>query len=195
MLGGKPDVVYLSSVTGVILPVLKQLRQAGYDGPVMHSSGVNPDQAEAILGGDFATLMTDNYDCAGTLPTTSANPAATVFADKYQAAYGEYPQDLTMWAYDLPFVIAAAMTEAGSVTDREAILDALKTVEVPDGTVSGWLPSEDGALFTDRDARTLSEVTVWCPKAKTIASAMVFDGLGGKIGEPKVNDDPCAQAK
>lgn len=191
-LGASPDVVYLSSVTGVILPVLKQLRQAGYAGPVMHSAGVNPQQAEAILGDGFNELMANNYDCAGTTPLTADNDATQAFAEAYQAKYDEFPQDLTMWSYDLPFVIADAMTKAGSTSDRAAILAALGKIDVPAGSVSGWIPSSDGALFTDRNARTLSEVTQWCTDSKTIATALVFDGLGGKVNDPIVADEPCA---
>ena len=189
---GAPDAIYLASVTAVILPVLKQLRQSGYDGPVFHSSGVNPDQAEAILGSDFNTIMQDNYDCAGTLPTTSDNPATQAFAEAYQTRFEEYPQDLTMWAYDFPFIVAAAMVEAGSTTDREAITAALHVITVPEGTVSGWIPGADGQLFTDRDARTPSEITVWCPDQQTIASAMVFDVQDGAIVDPVYRDDACA---
>ena len=193
-LAAQPDVVYLSSVTGVILPVLKQLRQAGYTGPVMHSAGVNPEQAEAILGDGFDALMAGNFDCAGTTPTTAADAATQAFAKAYQAKYDEVPQDLTMWAYDLPFVVADAMTKAGSTTDRAAILKALSAIDVPKGSVSGWLPSSDGKLFTDRNARTLSEVTQWCSGKASIATAMVFDGLGGTVSEPKIADAPCGAA-
>lgn len=193
-LATQPDAVYLSSVTGVILPVLKQLRQAGYTGPVLHSAGVNPEQAKAILGDGFDALMANNLDCAGTTPTTADNAAAQAFAKAYQAKYDEVPQDLTMWAYDLPFVVAEAMTKAGSTTDRAAILKALGAIDVPKGTVSGWLPSGKGALFTDRNARTLSEVTQWCTGKGSIATAMVFDGLGGKIADPKITDAPCGAA-
>ncbi|MGN7860104.1 ABC transporter substrate-binding protein [Microbacterium sp. 22303] len=193
-LATQPDAVYLSSVTGVILPVLKQLRQAGYTGPVLHSSGVNPEQAKAILGDGYDTLMADNLDCAGTTPTTADNPATQAFAKAYQAKYDEVPQDLTMWAYDLPFVVAEAMTKAGSTTDRAGILKALGTIDVPKGSVSGWLPSSDGALFTERNARTLSEVTAWCTGKSSIATAMVFDGLGGKVADPKITNAPCGTA-
>ena len=189
---GEPDAIYLASVTAVILPVLKQLRQSGYDGPVFHSSGVNPDQAEQILGSDFSSIMTDNYDCAGTLPTTSDIPATQAFAQAYQEQFDEYPQDLTMWAYDFPFIAAAAMMQAGSVSDREAITAALHEITVPDGTVSGWIPSDDGLLFTDRGARTLSEITVWCPDQLTIASAMVFDVRDGAVVDAVLREDPCA---
>ena len=188
---GSPDAIYLASVTAVILPVLKQLRQAGYTGPVFHSSGVNPNQAEAILGSDFNTIMADNYDCAGTLPTTSDDPATQEFAAAYQERFDEYPQDLTMWAYDFPFVVAAAMVAAGSTTDREAIAAALHEIPVPEGTVSGWLPGEGGLMFTDRDARTASEITVWCSNAETITRAMLYDVAEGAVVDPVYVDDPC----
>ena len=191
-MGTDPDAIYLSSVTAVILPVLKQLRQAGYTGPVFHSSGVNPNQAEAILGSDFNTIMQDNYDCAGTLPTTSENPATQEFAAAYQERFDEYPQDLTMWAYDFPFIVAEAMAQAGSTTDREAITQALKEIGVPAGTVSGWIPGEGDLLFTDRGARTPSEITVWCPDQQTIASAMVFDVQDGVVVDAVFIDEPCA---
>ncbi|SDC91226.1 ABC transporter substrate-binding protein [Actinokineospora iranica] len=191
-LAAKPDAVYLSSVTAVILPVLKQLRQSGYTGPVIHSSGVNPDQAEAILGAQFDSIMKDNYDCAGTLPTTSANPAAKSFAEAYQARFNEYPQDLTMWAHDFPFIVAAAMTKADSVTDPEKIQKALSEITVPEGTVSGWLPGDGGLLFTGRNARTASEVTAWCAGKRTLRSAMVFDTRDGAVVDPVFPEDTCA---
>jgi len=189
----KPDAIYLSSVTAVILPVLKQLRQSGYNGPVLHSSGVNPDQAKAILGDQYNTIMKDNYDCAGTLPTTSDNAATKQFAQDYAARWsGEYPQDLTMWAYDFPFVVAAAMTEAGSTTDPDKLFQALPKIKVPKGSISGWVPGKDDSFFTDRQARTPSEVTTWCQEKKTIASAMVFDVEDGKVVNPKYRDNACA---
>lgn len=188
----KPDAIYLSSVTAVILPVLKQLRQSGFTGPVLHSSGVNPNQAQAILGAQYNTIMKDNYDCAGTLPTTSDNATTKQFAKDYQARWNEYPQDLTMWAYDFPFVVAEAMTKAGSVTDAEKIFKALPEISVPKASISGWVPGEGGKFFTERDARTPSEVTTWCADKKTIASAMVFDVKDGAVVNPKIRDKPCA---
>ncbi len=188
----KPDAIYLSSVTAVILPVLKQLRQAGYMGPVLHSSGVNPDQAEAIIGDTYNDVMKDNYDCAGTLPGTSPQAATQAFAKAYQERWNEYPQDLTMWAYDFPFIVAAAMSDAGSTTDSEKIFQALPKMNVPEGTISGWVPGKDGLLFTDRDARTPSEITQWCPDQKTLASAMTFDTKDGKVIDVKYKDGACA---
>ncbi|GAB3673052.1 branched-chain amino acid ABC transporter substrate-binding protein [Actinocorallia lasiicapitis] len=188
----KPDAIYLSSVTGVILPVLKQLRQSGYTGPVLHSSGVNADQAKAILGGQFDSIMKDNYDCAGTLPTTSQNPAAKSFADAYQAKFNAYPQDLTMWAYDYPFVVAEAMAKTGTVSDPEKITKALNEIKVPAGTVSGWIAAPgSGLMFSERGARTASEVTAWCAGSETIDSALTFDVQNDKIVTPVFAKDAC----
>ncbi len=97
-----------------------------------------------------------------------------------------------MWAYDFPFVVAAAMAQAGSTSDRAAIEAALAEIGVPEGTVSGWIASDDGLLFTDRDARTLSEITTWCPDKQTIASAMVYDVSDGAVVDAQLRDDPCA---
>ncbi|MFC0039902.1 ABC transporter substrate-binding protein [Actinomadura rayongensis] len=187
----KPDAVYLSSVTAVILPVLKQLRQSGYTGPVIHSAGINPNQAKDILGAQFNSIMKDNYDCAGTLPTTSDNPAAKSFAAAYQARYNEYPQDLTMWAHDFPFIVAAAMAKAGTTTDSAKIEKALAEIPIPSGTVSGWIAG-DGKLFTERMARTASEVTTWCSNKQTLASAMTFDVNNGTVVQPNLKKDVCS---
>ncbi|GAA1094193.1 ABC transporter substrate-binding protein [Kitasatospora arboriphila] len=192
VLAAKPDAIYLSSVTGVILPVLKQLRQAGWTGPVLHSAGVGPDQARAILGEQFNTLMTDNYDCAGTLPGTSSDPATVAFAKAYEERWKEHPQDLTMWAHDYPFIVAEAMSRAGSTTDPEKINKALPGIGVPKGTVSGWLPTYTGQLFDERGARTTSEVTAWCPAKQSVASAMTFDTKRGELVDPVFAKDACA---
>lgn len=195
VLAGHPDAVYLSSVTAVQLPVLKQLRQAGYTGPVFHSSGVNPNQAQAILGAEYNSIMKDNYDCAGTLPTTSSLQGAQQFASAYHTRWNEYPQDLTMWAYDFPFVVAAAMSQAGSTTDSDKIYAALQQISVPTGTVSGWISGAGGALFTDRDAQTASEITTWCPDQKSIASAMLYQIKDGQVIDAQIRDNPCASLK
>lgn len=187
----EPDAIYLSSVTGVILPVLKQLRQSGWTGPVLHSSGVNAEQAAAALGDGYGTLMRNNFDCAGTMPATSPSPSASDFGKAFRTRWGQYPQDLTMWAYDYPFIVAAAMTKAGSTGDAPAIIRALSRITVPTGSVSGWIPDAGGLLFADRQARTLSDVTVWCPASKSIAPAMVFDLKDGAITDRTLTADPC----
>ena len=175
-MAAKPDAIYLGGVTQEVLPVAKQLYQSGVRGlPVLHNAGATPTQARQIIGDPlYNDVMRNNYDFAGSLPQTSTDPATQAFFRAFQTRFKEYPDDLTMWAYDAPFVLVAAMQKAGSVTDRDAITRAMLTMKVPPHTISGWIPTQDGALFHDRDAQTLAEGVGWCPDQKTIGAVFLY---------------------
>jgi branched-chain amino acid transport system substrate-binding protein len=189
----KPDAIYLGGVTQEVLPVAKQLYQSGIrDLPILHNSGATPTQAKQIIGDPlYNDVMANNYDFAGTLPETSDNPAAKQFYKDFLARFHEYPDDLTMWAYDTPFVLVAAMQKAGSVTDREKIYQAMLDMAVPPKTISGWIPTEDGKLFHNRDAQTMSEGIGWCTDKKTIAQVFLYFMDGLKVTREKVVTDAC----
>jgi branched-chain amino acid transport system substrate-binding protein len=194
VMAAKPDTIYLGGVTQEVLPVAKQLYQAGIrDLPVMHNSGATPTQAKQIIGDElYNDVMAQNYDFAGTLPETSDNPATKQFYNDFLARYKEYPDDLTMWAYDAPYVLAAAMKDAGSVTDRDKIYQAMLDQKVPPETISGWMPADGGKLFHGRDAQTLSEGVRWCGATKTIAPAFLYFMDGLKVTDQKIIENGCA---
>ncbi len=194
VMAAKPDAIYLGGVTQEVLPVAKQLYQAGIrDLPVMHNSGATPTQAKQIIGDElYNDVMAQNYDFAGTLPETSDNPATKQFYKDFLARYKEYPDDLTMWAYDAPYVLAAAMKDAGSVTDRDKIYQAMLDQKVPPETISGWMPADGGKLFHGRDAQTLSEGVRWCSETKTIAPAFLYFMDGLKVTDQKIIENGCA---
>ena len=188
----KPEAIYLGGVTAEQLPVLKQLRSGGVSLPVFHSSGVTPDQAQNILGESlYVNMMKDNYDCAGTLPITSTDKRTLAFADEFQAATKTVPQDLTMWAYDYPWIVVSAMQKAGTVSDRDKIFEALNTMPVPSETISGWV-AQDGKLFGGRKAITASQIMAWCPAQKTIKPTLTYNMHGLEVTEPELKTDPCA---
>lgn len=189
----KPAAIFLGGVTQEVLPVAKQLYQMGIrDLPILHSSGATPTQAKQIIGEDlYNDVMANNYDFAGTLPQTSTDPRTQQFFKDFQKDYNEYPDDLTMWAYDAPYVIIGAMQKAGSVTDRTKIYDALLKMKVPSDTISGWIPTAEGGLFHGRDARTLEEGTRWCHDTKTIAPALIYFLDGFKLTHKEVVEDGC----
>lgn len=193
-MAGNPQAIYLGGVTAEVLPVAKQLYESGVRGiPVLHNGGVTPDQAKAIIGEQlYNQVMTNNYDFAGSLPTTSDNPATKQFAADFQKKYNIYPSDLTMWAYDAPFVIANAMEAAGSVSDQAKIFTAMPNMKVPAKTVSGWIPTNDGKLFHDRDAQTLEEGLAWCPSLKTIKPAFKYFMNGFDFTKKTVIKNPCS---
>jgi branched-chain amino acid transport system substrate-binding protein len=187
------DAIYLGGVTQEVLPVAKQLYQSGVrDLPVAHSSGATPTQAKQIIGDPlYNDVMVNNYDFAGTLPELSDDPATKKFFNDFLARFHEYPDDLTMWAYDTPFIVVAAMQAANSVSDREKIYQAMLQMKIPPKTISGWVPTADGKLFHDRNAQTLSEGVGWCPDKKTIAPVFVYRLDGYKLAEEKVIKDGC----
>lgn len=196
-MAAKPDAIYLGGVTQEVLPVAKQLYQSGIRSiPVVHNSGATPTQARQIIGETlYNEVMADNYDFAGTLPETSDNPATKTFFTDFLARFHEYPDDLTMWAYDAPFVLAAAMERAGTVTDRDKIYQAMLTMPIPADTISGWIPAAGGKLFHSRDARTLSEGVGWCTASKTIAPVFVYFMDGLKVTDSKVISNACQGKK
>jgi branched-chain amino acid transport system substrate-binding protein len=187
------DAIYLGGVTQEVLPVAKQLYQSGVrDLPIAHSSGATPTQAKQIIGDPlYNDVMVNNYDFAGTLPELSDDPATKKFFNDFLARFHEYPDDLTMWAYDTPFIVVAAMQAANSVSDREKIYQAMLQMKIPPRTISGWVPTADGKLFHDRNAQTLSEGVGWCPDKKTIAPVFVYRLDGYKLPEQKVIADGC----
>jgi branched-chain amino acid transport system substrate-binding protein len=189
----KPDALYLGGVTQEVLPVAKQLYQSGIrDLPVVHNSGATPTQAKQIIGEPlYNDVMANNYDFAGTLPETSDNPATKKFFKDFLARFHEYPDDLTMWAYDAPYVLAAAMQRAGSVTDREKIYAAMLDMPIPPRLISGWVPAAGDKLFHNRDAQTLSEGVGWCADKKTIAPVFLYFMDGLKVTQDKVIADGC----
>lgn len=192
-MAAKPDVIYLGGVTQEVLPVAKQLYQMGIRTlPVIHDSGATPTQAKQIIGAAlYNQVMANNYDFAGTLPQTSKNPATKAFYTAFKTKYREYPDDLTMWAYDAPYVAIAAMQQAGTVSDRVKIYDAMLTMKVPPDTVSGWIPTKTGALFHHQDARTLSEGTRWCTSGETIAPAFLYFLKGMKFTHKDIVTTGC----
>ncbi|WP_428390580.1 ABC transporter substrate-binding protein [Lichenicoccus sp.] len=192
-MAAKPDAIYLGGVTQEVLPVAKQLYQSGVRGvPVLHNAGATPTQAKQIIGDPlYNDVMLDSYDFAGSLPQTSTDPATQAFFKAFLSRFKEYPDDLTMWAYDAPFVLVAAMQKAGSVTDRVAIYNAMLTMKVPPHTISGWIPTKDGKLFHDRDAQTLAEGVRWCPQAKTIGAAFLFFMQGLEVTRQQIVQNGC----
>ena len=193
-MAAKPDAIFLGGVTQEVLPVAKQLYQMGIRNlPVVHDSGATPTQAKQIIGDTlYNKVMANNYDFAGTLPQTSTDPRTQTFFKAFKADYAEYPDDLTMWAYDAPYVIIGAMQKAGSVSNRSKIYDAMLDMKVPPKTISGWIPTASGRLFHGRDAKTLSEGTRWCTATKTIAPAFLYFLKGFKLTHKDVVTNGCA---
>ncbi|MBM7516494.1 ABC transporter substrate-binding protein [Nocardioides nitrophenolicus] len=133
ILKSKPDIVSILLVGASNPTAMTQLRQAGYDGPVLGNSGASagnlkPAGADAdgmVWAADFNSAM-------------SAESSQT-FTKLYQDEYGEAPLNYAAEAYDAAWFLARSLKEAQSA-DRESIKDAMAKVAES---------SFDGALGTD----------------------------------------------
>ena len=175
-----------------MLPVAKQLYQGGVrDLPVIHNSGATPTQAKQIIG-DPLLQRRDGQQLRfrGHFAGNLQNPATEQFYKDFLARYHEYPDDLTMWAYDTPFVLVAAMQKAGSVTDRQKIFA---------GDARHAVPRHDQRLDSGRGR----QIVPWprrpdpvgrhrlVPGHKTIGPVLLYFMDGLKVTQEKIVKNAC----
>jgi branched-chain amino acid transport system substrate-binding protein len=121
ILDADPDVVSLLLVGASNPTAMTQLRQAGYDGPVLGN-----------LGASAGNLSPAGEDGAGMVWATDFHPEQDIastqeFVEAYTAEYGEPPLNYAAEGYDAAWFLARAIEEAGSA-DRAAIVDAMATI-------------------------------------------------------------------
>jgi branched-chain amino acid transport system substrate-binding protein len=137
----KPDLVSVLLVGASNPTAMTQLRQAGYDGPVLGNSGASAGNlTPAGASGDDMVWAADfNYQ------QTAAT--SQEFVEKYKAEYDEDPLNYAAEAYDAAWFLARALKEADSA-DRESVKDAMKTIagEEFDGALGENLHMKDGTV-------------------------------------------------
>lgn len=136
-----PDLVSVLLVGASNPTAMTQLRQAGYDGPVIGNSGASAGNLEpAGAAGDGMVWAADfNFQ--------QSAPSSQEFVKKYTEEYGEDPLNYAAEAYDAAWFFAKSLKEAGSA-DRESIKDAMKTIasEPFDGALGEDLEIVDGTV-------------------------------------------------
>jgi branched-chain amino acid transport system substrate-binding protein len=119
-----PDVVMLFLLAGQNPSAVTQLRQAGYDGPIigaasMASGALKPAGADA----DGVMWATDF------LPQAPHGEAGTKFVDAYKAKFNEEPDAFAAEGYDAVWFAARAfkqmIDDGQDVNDRTAVQSAL----------------------------------------------------------------------
>lgn len=131
--GLEPDVLFVSSGPSDCGPIVKQLRDAGIDTPVISGDGFDtPLLVE--LGGGAKDVWFSTHTCLN-----SEEPKVRNFVEAYKAEYGNEPENgFAALGYDAIYLLADAIERAGSadpVEIREA-LDATRGFEAVTGTIS-----------------------------------------------------------
>ena len=114
-----PDAVFWTAYYADGGLLIRQLRQAGYQGTIAVGDGSNSPELFAIAGSAAEGVVGFSN------PTAEFLPEAQDFIADYTEAYGTAPGPYAPLAYDGMNLLAAAITAAGSA-DAAAITEALK---------------------------------------------------------------------
>ena len=132
-----PDAVFIGGFYTEAANIATAIRRADPDIPIYGTDGaVSPDLVK--LGGDNVEGMT----VYSGFSAESKEQAAIEFVDAFKEKYNKEPSSFSALAYDATKVYAKAIETAGS-TDREAITEALGTIDGFKG-VTGSISFDDG---------------------------------------------------
>ncbi len=129
-----PEYIWISGQAPEIGSLIKELRNAGFDGDIMASEAIEGQGIFAVAKAevDGVYFTKSSPDTAGT--------AYTAWLAKYQAKYGAAPGPFDVYAYDAVYVAAAAIEAVGN--DGEAIRGWLEN-----NGVSGRITTPTIAFF------------------------------------------------
>ena len=121
VLAKSPDVVSILQVGASNPTAMTQLRQAGYEGPVLGNSGASAGNLKPA--GDAGKGMVWAVD----FHREQDIPSSKEFVEAYKAEYNEDPLNYAAEAFDAAWFLARAIKEAGSA-DRAAIKDGMAAI-------------------------------------------------------------------
>jgi branched-chain amino acid transport system substrate-binding protein len=123
----QPDVVFLwGSAATSDGQMFKQLRQAGFRGPIiMDVAGGSPLIAQ-VAGPD----LTEGLVTFGTINYVNPDALTRRFIEAYSRRFGSVPPPYASIPYDAPFVYKAAVEKAGT-TDPRRVAEAMIGLQVP----------------------------------------------------------------
>jgi branched-chain amino acid transport system substrate-binding protein len=148
---GKPDLVFLSAaVPEEIIEGVRELRKAGYSGPVFGGDSFDAEelwQRHAELGNVFFT--THAY-----LGKDNSDSGVTAFREAYTSAYpGSAPDAFAALGYDTVRLLAAAIARAKSA-EPATVLKALAGIERFEG-VTGVIGYASGSRIPRKSVSIL----------------------------------------
>jgi branched-chain amino acid transport system substrate-binding protein len=163
VLDAKPDLVSVLLVGAANPTAMTQLRQAGYDGPVIGNSGASAGNLEPAGDAGYGMVWASDFNYQTT------NESSQKFVKLYNDEYGEDPLNYAAEAYDAAWFLATSLKEAQSA-DHESVKDAMATVAAE---------PFDGALG---EGLTFDEQTVVVPGCVVEYSAegenLLYEGTG-----------------
>jgi len=146
----KPDFIFSSSLAEEIGLILKQLRQAGINLPVVGGDGYDSPLLIEV-GGDAAN---NTYFTTHAFVGEGASPKVKAFSDAYKKATGNEPENaFAPLGYDTVKLMADAIKRAGE-PDPAKIRDALAATSGLEG-VTGTITYRPGISVPDKSVSVI----------------------------------------
>ncbi|MDI9974453.1 ABC transporter substrate-binding protein [Rhodococcus sp. IEGM 1307] len=138
------DVILSWTFPNVLALQLNQMNQNGIQTPVI-SGNSGPLVVAGNLVDDTARRPLNAVTpCA---PSIGDSAIGRTFASEYQARYGMTPTASATQVYDAVRLLAAAMEEAGTVSNHEAIAESLRSIEWDQGACASVYKSDDAQFL------------------------------------------------
>ena len=129
ILAEDPDAVLLWALGDDLGAVTKQLRQAGYSGPVLGAEGYTMAQVLDVAGEAADGVVLAAQYLVPASPELAGDPLTRSFLERYLAAFGAMPaSDNAYRGYDAVQILAEAIRRTGRL-DGRAIADAIHGIE------------------------------------------------------------------
>ncbi len=138
-----PDLVLASALYNEGAVIMDQARKMGIEIPFVGGNGFNSPQAIEIAG-DAANGLIVATPYFG----DSTDPKIVEFNEKYEAAYGEKPDQFAAQAYDALYIYADALKRAGNA-DREAFKESLAATKDFEGILGNFSFNEIGDVIME----------------------------------------------
>jgi branched-chain amino acid transport system substrate-binding protein len=168
----EPDVIFVSSYMPDLALIIREIRSAGIDAPILGGDSYDDPQLGKVLGSQFGNDIT--YATHSFL-SDEAGDQIGEFLQAYQDEYNEEPDTaLVTTGYDTVMVLAQAMEEAGS-TDGAEVAEAMESMsfdlltgKLDWGTAAeDHVPNKEAAMASLSDGETRFEgwlMPSWTPE-------------------------------
>jgi len=122
-LSQQPDFYYIAAMPYNVGPVVRQMRDAGLDGPVVGGDGYDTPDLVSVAGDAAENVY---FTTHALMNADLGTDGIKKFIAAYNAEYGFDPENaFAALGYDSVYLLADAIERAGS-TDAQAIKDALE---------------------------------------------------------------------
>jgi len=147
----QPDFIYISSYMPDLGTIIRTIREAGIDLPIVGGDTYDDPGLFEAVGPEYGNEV--YFDTHGFLSPDS-NPRVADFMKAYKDKFGKDPEAVwIMPGYDVVYVLAKAMEKAGT-TDGAAVAKAMEEMEFDNLTghldwsdaASGHMPTKAAAM-------------------------------------------------